>query len=106
MTLNAVEGALWDQVVPDLVSRELVSAKDTAELIILCQMWGLYCEVVEKAKIEPTDKEIRCAVTSYFTAFDRVAAKFGLSAADNASVQTTNNKPAENPKVATRVRGA
>lgn len=85
--LGEVESALWNQVVPDLVRRKLVGTQDTAELTCLCELWGLYRKAIAAAKVDPIDKEIRCAVTGYFSAFDRLCAKFGLTSADLASLK-------------------
>lgn len=99
-----VESALWDQVVPDLVRRELAGVCDTAELVSMCELWGLYRASYALAKTAPTDKEIRCAVTGYWAAFDRVASKFGLTNADLASLKAP--KAHSKPSVPTRARGA
>jgi phage terminase small subunit len=88
--------------VPDLVRRRLVGACDTAELVSLCELWGLYRASYALAKVAPTDKEIRCAVTGYWAAFDRVASKFGLSSADLASLKVP--KDTGKPPVPTRAR--
>jgi phage terminase small subunit len=85
--MGDVESALWDQVVPDLVRRGLVGESDTAELVSLCELWGLYRKAYEAAKLMPTNKEARCAVTAYWGAFDRVAGKFCLTTADRAGVK-------------------
>jgi phage terminase small subunit len=98
------EAALWDQVVPDLVARGVAAAKDTAELVSMCELWGLYRSSVTLAKSTPTDKEVRCAVTGYWAAFDRAAAKFGLSPVDNAGIILSGNDKKEKKGVATRVR--
>jgi phage terminase small subunit len=101
--LGEVEAALWDQIVPSLVQKKLAGVKDTAALVSLCELWGLYRASYAMAKVAPTDKEIRCAVTGYWGAFDRMAAKFGLTAADYASLKV----PKESGKAAvpTRARG-
>jgi phage terminase small subunit len=93
--LGEIESALWDQVVPDLTRRQLVGASETAELVSLCELWGLYRKTYALARVTPTDKEVRCAVTAYWTAFDRVASKFGLTSADKANIKAP--KP-EGPK--------
>ena len=90
--LGDVESALWEQVVPGLISRRLVGSKDTAALQCLCELWGLYRASYVLAKVAPTDKEIRCAVTGYWAAFDRVAAKFGLTSADFAALKVPTEK--------------
>jgi phage terminase small subunit len=93
------ESALWDRVVPDLIRRGLVGELDTAQLISMCELWGLYRASYKQAQTSPTDKEIRCAVTGYYAAFDRVASKFGLTSADLAGLkvpkqQTKSTVPA------------
>lgn len=82
--------------------KRLVGTADTAELVCLCELWGLYRDVVAKAKIAPTDKEIRCAVSAYFTAFDRLACKFGLSTGDRAGLKLPTGDT--KPTVPTRAR--
>lgn len=96
------ESQLWDQVVPDLIRRGLVGELDTAELRSMCELWGLYRASYAMAKLAPADKEIRCAVTGYWGAFNRVASKFGLSPPDLAALKA----PAPDAKkgIATRAR--
>lgn len=101
-SFGEVESALWDQVVPDRVRRKLVGEADTAELVSLCELWGLYRASYALAKVAPTDKEIRCAVTGYWAAFDRVAAKFGLTPSDMASLKVPRDSG--KPTVPTRAR--
>jgi phage terminase small subunit len=97
-----VESALWDQVVPDRVRRKLVGVADTAELVAMCELWGLYRASYSIAKVAPTDKEARCAVTGYLALFDRLASKFGLTSADFANLKVPR-EPSKSA-VPTRVR--
>ena len=101
-SLGEVEAALWDRVVPDLVRRKLVGELDTAQLVSMCELWGLYRASYAMAQVAPTDKEIRCAVTGYYAAFDRVASKFGLTCADLAGLKVP--KESSKPAVPTRAR--
>ena len=97
-----IESDLWDQVVPELVRRKLAGTIDTAELVSMCELWGLYRASYALARVAPTDKEIRCAVTGYWAAFDRVASKFGLTSSDMASLKVP--KEEKKPAVPTRAR--
>lgn len=89
--MDEVEAALWDQVVPDLVRRELVGESDTAELRRMVELWSLYRKSLALAKDDPVDKEIRCAVTGYGLAFGKIAGKFGLTVQDRASMKVPTN---------------
>ena len=41
------------------------------------------------------DKDIRIAVTSYWSAFDRIACRFGLTPGDRSRLQITAPEPQE-----------
>lgn len=60
---------------------------DTSSLHALCDTWTLYRKSVELAMNAPADKELRCAVTGYLGAFDRLASKFGLTPSDRAAIK-------------------
>ena len=97
-----VESALWDQVVPILIRRKLVGTLDTAQLICMCRHYRHYvaCDLLLEGN--PADKNLRVSAIAWWTAFDRVASKFGLTSADLASlkVPAVDQKPA----VPTRAR--
>lgn len=49
---------------------------------VLCEAatraWGLYQECCRQAKSEPTDKDIKSAVSSYGTLLDKLCARLGV----------------------------
>lgn len=101
--MDEVEAALWDQVVPDLVRREMVGESDSAELRRMVELWSLYRKSLVLAKQDPVDKEIRCAVTGYGLAFGKIAGKFGLTTQDRASMKVPSGE-SKKPVVPARVR--
>jgi phage terminase small subunit len=92
---------IWQSVVELYANRDALGKIDTAELIALCETWGLYRQCVEAAKSSPIDKEIRCATVAYLTIFDRLASKFGLTPTARASIKI---EPKTKKGVATRKR--
>lgn len=90
--MSPAESALWEQVTKSYSGRNVLAELDTAALQTLCEFWGLYQDARQKAKANPTDKEIRCAVVAYFGAFERLAGKFGLTPAARAALKVTPAK--------------
>lgn len=90
--LDKEASKLWDAIVPQLVARQVVREIDSAILTMTCQIWGLYRQSVEAAVANPTDKEIRGAVTAYASQFDRLAAHCGLNPIDRAKLSVPPEK--------------
>lgn len=94
----------WEFVVSSLSERGIAKQIDTILLTQMCQMWSLYCKSFELAKVDPTDKELRCAVVAYRREFDSIAARFGLTAADRQRLNGPSAKkkkglPKRNPNM-------
>lgn len=85
--LGEIGSVLWDHVVPDLSKRGLVGPSDSFLLAGMCRNWQHWRKCDELADIDPTDKETRVALLGYWAAFERTAAKFGLSAVDLANLK-------------------
>lgn len=90
--LSNVEDSLWDFLSPLLGAD--AGKSDSIALQALCEFWGLYRDAVEIAKEHPLDKDARIAVTSYWSAFERLAAKFGLTPTDR---QRLDKSPPDEP---------
>lgn len=89
-----VESALWDQVVPILIRKKLVGVLDTAQLISMCRHYRHYIACDLLLEENPADKNLRVSALAWWTAFDRVASKFGLTSADLAALKVPRDKPA------------
>ena len=85
--LTDEQGWMWDNAVEELARIGVAKRIDTAHLIAMCQLWGLYCKAIIAAIKDPIDKDARIAVTSYFAAWQAAAGKCGLSPADRAKLE-------------------
>lgn len=99
-----VESALWDRVVPILVRRRIVGELDTPQLVSMCRWWRHYQTCDELLDIDPTDKNVGVRAVAYWTAFDRIASKYGLTAADMAGLKVP--KESNKAAVPTRTRAS
>jgi P27 family predicted phage terminase small subunit len=97
--------ALWDKVVPQLVSSGIVKNLDTAELTAMCQLWSLFCKAEKAAQQYPTDKEVRSAVVAYFTAFDKAASRLGMNPAERARLSVPPEPKNDGIEAFARKRG-
>lgn len=84
---DAQQKEIWQSVIELYAKSDALGRVDSAELIALCETWGLYRAAVSLAKADPIDKEIRCATVAYLTMFDRLASKFGLTPTARASIK-------------------
>lgn len=80
--LDPIASNFWDEIVPKLVRLGLARRVDAPSLQALAEIWSLYRRSVAIANANPIDKDARIAVTSYKTAFDSLASKFGLTPRD------------------------
>jgi len=55
---------------------------DTAVLWSACEMWELYRQVMDKAKLDPINADNRIAVTAYWQKFEVAASRLGLNPSD------------------------
>jgi phage terminase small subunit len=83
--MSADERWMW-KLVDSLTSMGVTKKIDTPHVWSMCEMWGLYRQSVVLAKADPTDKDARIAVVSYWTAFEAAAAKCGLTPTDRAKL--------------------
>jgi len=101
--LGEIDSAVWDQVVPDLIRRKLAGSSDSLLLAGMCRNFRHWRVCDEKLERDPTDKNVAVRALGFWAAFERTAAKFGLSASDLAGLKV----PAEAKKgVAARPRTA
>jgi phage terminase small subunit len=59
-----------------------LAISDGLALRHLCELWGLRAAAFAVLKENPTDKNARCAFTSFGVEFVKLAARFGLSPLD------------------------
>lgn len=90
--LNEHESWMWDLVIEEYGDEGPVRRIDTAALLQACRLWGLLQQSQAEAASDPTDKNLRCAVTSYYAAWDRAAAKLGITPRDRRSVAGSMEK--------------
>ena len=95
---------LWDSVVPHLVARRVVTAIDTSILTTVCQLWGLYLAAVKVATADPVSKDARGAVTAYWSAFDKAAARCGLNPVDRARLSVPPQQDSDSIEAFSRKR--
>lgn len=72
----------WDKFVTPVVSARVAEAFDTIGVAEACRLYSFYRRSCDAAALDPVDKNARCAVVGYWSAFERVAAKYGLTPAD------------------------
>lgn len=90
--LSEDAAALWDRWLPRLLSRGVFSSEDSEMLQSICEIWGLYCASYKAAFRNPTDKDCRIAVTSYWAKFEQGAARFGMNPADRQRLKAQPTK--------------
>lgn len=90
--LSEQESWLWDLVVTQYGDTGPVRKIDTAALIQVCKLWGLLQKAQKAAESDPLDKNTRVAVTGYYAAWDRAAAKLGLTPRDRRSIEVGGGK--------------
>jgi phage terminase small subunit len=91
--LQGEAAAFWDTTVADLAAVGVVGRLDTALLRAAAELWGLYRKALAVADQDPVNKLVRCAVVSYYAAWERAAAKLGLSPADRAKLRLDLSEP-------------
>jgi len=104
--LDPVASNFWDVVVPQLISRRVVTSIDSAALVALCRLWSLFDASATAAQANPTDKAARFATTAYYAAWERAASKLGLNPIDRARLSVPpDDKPTGIEAFAKRKRG-
>lgn len=79
--------AMWEDHIQPLIGLSVVKPTDVPLAISMCQLWGLYCECYEAARLDPTDQDTRVAVCSYWTKFEQAAARFGMNPSDRSRLR-------------------
>jgi P27 family predicted phage terminase small subunit len=83
--------ALWQAVVPGLVSAGVARARDTAALTMLCEWWARYRRCSEALDgLDPAGAAASKLMVSAAIASDKfnaLAARFGLTPADRAKLR-------------------
>ena len=78
---------MWKQLVPQLVETGIAKSIDSAELFALCQWWGEFRKWQLDKKADPYKRML--AMATAYKQFRTIAAKFGLSPSDRASLDLT-----------------
>ncbi len=78
----------WDVFVRELLPTDRLKPEYLPLLRATCEMYGLYRASYIAAQRNPTDKDCRIAATSYFSQYERGAARFGLNPIDIARIKS------------------
>lgn len=97
--------AVWDRIVPQLVAMRTVKEIDTDAVVAACETWVLYRRALRQAMRDPCDPSIRTAVVAYLAAWDRAAAKLGMSPIDRAKLSVPPEVKADGIDAFARKRG-
>lgn len=95
---------LWELVVNEYADSGPIARLDTAALAAACDLWSLYRKASEKAERQPLEKDYRIAVTSYYAAWERAAAKLGLNPVDRRRLRVESENKSSG--IRARTRGA
>lgn len=91
--LTGEAGKLFDELLPRL--RPILKPTDTAAFLMLCNVYALYAASLAIAQTAPTDKPAKSAVLGYLAAFDKLAARFGLTPTDRQRLRASGAVPPE-----------
>lgn len=94
----------WDLVMSEYRESGPVRRLDTGALWAACDLWSKYRAASRLAENDPIEKNIRIAVTAYYAAWERAAAKLGLNPVDRRRVRVETD--GKKTGVHTRVRRA
>lgn len=93
---------LWDQIVPLLVSQNVVGVLDSANLNLLCRQYakGMAWDkkILSRKRLDKNMMRDERISSMIWNDFNRVAARFGLSPSDRASLRIEKPKPTGIPK--------
>lgn len=89
---NPHAAELWDEIAEELVAMNVARRIDAAMLRSMCEMWGLYRTSYGIAESDPTDKDARIAVATYWAKFEQAAARFGLNPSDRGRLRVETTK--------------
>ena len=80
--LDPIAAAMWDLVTE--TRAPWLAESDGPALQALCEAWALRCSAHAALRDDATAQEPRVAFTAYQAAFERLAARFGLTPTDRA----------------------
>lgn len=78
---------LWDMVMAEYANAGPLKRIDTAAVFAACDLWSKYRAASKLADTNPVDKETRIAVTAYYAAWEKAAAKIGINPVDRRRVR-------------------
>lgn len=87
----------WQKFVEPVIRLQVAVEIDSLAVAEACRLYAFYRRSCEAAAKAPTDKLARCAVVAYWTAFERVAAKYGLTPADRLRLVPPERSESEDP---------
>jgi len=93
--LDAVGKDLYQRLLPHFTQVAGAAECDSFQIFALCAAWSLYRAALKEAQSDATDKTFRAAVTAYHRQFDSLAARFGLTPADRAKLESPAAPPDE-----------
>ena len=93
--------SLWDRVVPELMSINVVGSIDEWVLQRLCETWVLYRRALSSAEMDPCHRDARTAVATYGKMVDYLLNQLGMSPGGRMRLALERN---EKPVIARRQR--
>ena len=90
--LPEAAAALFDELLP--VLRPIMRPSDVTQFLAMCEVFGLYRQCLVLSRSDATDKEARIGTLAYLSAFNRIAAGFGMTPSDRARVRA---EPGQRP---------
>lgn len=93
---------LWEQIVPQLITQNVVSVLDSAALNLLCRQYarGMAWDqkILNRKRLDKNMMKDERMSSMIWNDFARMAARFGLSPADRASLRIEKPKNTGIPK--------
>lgn len=84
--LTGEAGALWDDIVPQLVASGIAKAVDGPALLALCRWWQVWREIDAKLQATPS-YPLTMQASAAWKAYSAIASKFGLDPSSRASLK-------------------
>lgn len=85
------EKAEWKRI----TSIKHLDANDYSLALAACQLWSLYLRALKRARRQPFAKEVRCAVTGYFTQYRNAVITLGIPPNERAKLSVMSRQSAK-----------